>query len=145
MGQWQEAETAIQESLRLLQAQGDRAVLAQVLNTQGSLQLAKGQTEAAFETWKQAEAAYIASGDRVGQWGSIMNQAQALQALVTLPTGKNDPRATECSVTNLTGFSPKSLRVAEFGRYFTSGGRFSRIPTSARTKFSDRSTAEPRG
>ncbi|MDI9636231.1 CHAT domain-containing protein [Geitlerinema splendidum] len=115
LGQWQEAETAIQESLRLLQAQGDRAVLAQVLNTQGSLQLAKGQTEAAFETWKQAEAAYIASGDRVGQWGSIMNQAQALQALGLYRRAKTTLEQLNAQLQTLPDFPLKVSGLRSLG------------------------------
>ena len=38
-------------------------VLAQALNIQGRLQLATGQTEAALDTWKKAEASYTKAGD----------------------------------------------------------------------------------
>lgn len=56
-------------------------VRAQTLNTQGANQLAAGQAEAAIGTWKQAEAAYKAAGDKLGTLGSQLNQVQALQSL----------------------------------------------------------------
>jgi CHAT domain-containing protein/predicted negative regulator of RcsB-dependent stress response len=81
LGKWDEAKSAIAQSLNLLQTQRDAATLAQVLNAQGSLLLAMGQTEAALDTWKQAEKAYASSSDEIGKLGSLINQAQALQTL----------------------------------------------------------------
>ncbi|MBD1895856.1 CHAT domain-containing protein [Coleofasciculus sp. FACHB-129] len=86
LGQWTEATKAITQSLQLLannkQQTSDRQlILAQVLNTQGNLQLTQGQESDAVETWQQAEAAYQKAGDEVGILGSQINQARALQAL----------------------------------------------------------------
>ncbi|HBB33309.1 MAG TPA: hypothetical protein DDZ80_12770 [Cyanobacteria bacterium UBA8803] len=83
LGQWQQAEAAINQSLNLLQNQPDLPLLAQaqVLNTRGSLQLETGQTEAALKTWQEAEAAYRRAGDEMGVLGSQINQAQAWQSL----------------------------------------------------------------
>jgi CHAT domain-containing protein len=86
LGQWSEARAAIDTSIELLQGSVEResrgvALLAQALNARGSLQLASGKTEAALETWQQAEAAYDRAGDESGKLGSRINQAQALQAL----------------------------------------------------------------
>ncbi|MEQ9487220.1 CHAT domain-containing protein [Coleofasciculus sp. F4-SAH-05] len=86
LGQVQDAEQAISQSLDLLQHQdnwesGGLAILGQALNTQGRLQLTKGQAEAALETWKQASDAYSRAGDETGKLGSQINQAQALQTL----------------------------------------------------------------
>ncbi|MBW4508698.1 MAG: CHAT domain-containing protein [Scytonematopsis contorta HA4267-MV1] len=82
LGQLQKAETSIGKSLNLLQQKKDNtAIIAVVLNTKGSIQLAKGETEAALETWQQAERAYVNAGDKSGEIGSKINQAQALQAL----------------------------------------------------------------
>ncbi len=79
LGQLDRAADAIARSRQLLEEQGE--ILPEVLNTQGSLQLTMGQTEAALETWKQAELAYAESGDEAGRLGSLINQAGALQAL----------------------------------------------------------------
>ncbi|MGK7892118.1 MAG: tetratricopeptide repeat protein, partial [Xenococcus sp. (in: cyanobacteria)] len=84
LGQWQEAKQAISQSLELLQEQtedSNEAVLAQALNTQGSLQLATGEAELALETWQQAASYYKNTQDVMGVMGSQINQAQALQTL----------------------------------------------------------------
>ncbi|MEQ9669587.1 CHAT domain-containing protein [Coleofasciculus sp. G2-EDA-02] len=86
LGQVQDAERAINQSLDLLQdhnnwESGGLAILGQALNTQGRLQLTKGQAEAALDTWKQATDAYSRAGDETGKLGSQINQAQALQSL----------------------------------------------------------------
>lgn len=81
LGQWEQAKIAIDQSLTILKNQPNAAILAQVLNTQGSIQLARGQTESALDTWKQAENLYKQAGDQTGIFGSQINQAQALQNL----------------------------------------------------------------
>lgn len=86
LGQWERAEKAIETSISLLQnhREGDAraiAILAQALNNKGSLQLARGQTEAALETWQQAEQNYARAKNETGRLGSRINQATALQAL----------------------------------------------------------------
>jgi CHAT domain-containing protein len=89
LGKWDAASQAIDSSLTLLQSNLSpeaklpeaKLILAQALNTQGSLQFARGQTETALEIWQRAERTYTELGDRFGTWGSQLNQAQALQAL----------------------------------------------------------------
>ncbi len=81
MGQWQQAEVAINQSLDLLQPQANPVILAPILNTKGSLQLAMGQPQAALDTWKQAETVYAQADDQMGVLGSKINQAQAWQSL----------------------------------------------------------------
>jgi CHAT domain-containing protein len=86
LGDWQQAKQAIAQSLQILEPQTSLkekgiAILAQVLNTQGSIQLAMGQPEAALETWQQAEKTYAQAKDHAGILGSQINQAQALQTL----------------------------------------------------------------
>lgn len=87
LGRWHQATAAITQSLKLGRsptaenAVGRSRVLAQALNTQGSLQFAQGQTEAALATWEQAAELYAQAGDEAGRIGSLINQAQAQQAL----------------------------------------------------------------
>ncbi|MEM1253458.1 MAG: CHAT domain-containing protein [Cyanobacteria bacterium P01_H01_bin.21] len=84
LGQWQAAETAIAQSLELLQAPNvtsNALILAQALNTQGSLQLATGNPEAALNSWQQAETLYEETDDVEGTLGAQLNQAQTLQSL----------------------------------------------------------------
>ncbi|NER94948.1 MAG: tetratricopeptide repeat protein, partial [Symploca sp. SIO1B1] len=81
LGQWEPATAAINQSLNLLQTQPDLGILAQALNTQGSLFLATGKNERALKTWQEAEKIYTQAGDEKGVLGSKINQAQALQSL----------------------------------------------------------------
>jgi CHAT domain-containing protein len=94
LGKWQDAEPAITQSLELLTnnkqpTTNNQHILAQALNTQGSLQLAQGQAEKALASWKQATAIYEQVGDEVGSIGSQINQAQALQTLGLYRQAKN--------------------------------------------------------
>lgn len=84
LNRWEQAQQAIEQSLTLLRTANppaDAIVWAQVLNTQASLQLHTGKTEAALETWQQAQKFYAQAGDKTGSLGSQINQAQALQSL----------------------------------------------------------------
>ncbi len=86
IGQWQQASKAIAQSLNILKTQNlDNPariqILAQALNTQGTLQLAQGQAQQALTTWQQADATYTQAGDRIGVTRSQINQAQAMAAL----------------------------------------------------------------
>lgn len=88
LGEWSEAESAIANSLELLNYSKNTAdpqaysdVSAKVLNTQGRLQAVKGQWSEALETWKRATAAYKQAGNQTGMIGTLINQAEALQAL----------------------------------------------------------------
>ncbi|HCF26454.1 MAG TPA: hypothetical protein DEV81_04415 [Cyanobacteria bacterium UBA11049] len=88
LGQLSEAKKATDTSLKLLQTGTESAskkeymrILAQALNTQGSLQLALGESEPALATWQQAATAYDKAGDRTGFIRSSINSAQALRAL----------------------------------------------------------------
>jgi CHAT domain-containing protein len=87
LGQWERAKEALAESLKLLQAaqlsnSKERLnILAQALNSQGSLQLALGQPEDALATWQQAAVTYTEAGDELGAIRSTINQSLALKAL----------------------------------------------------------------
>ena len=82
LGDLQQAQTAIDKSLSLLQNQkGNAEILAVALNTQGSLKIKTGQANDALEAWKQAELIYTKLNDNAGIIGSQINQAQALQAM----------------------------------------------------------------
>jgi CHAT domain-containing protein len=82
LGEWQEAEKAVSNSLNLLQQHKENvSILAVALNTQGHLKLAQGKGEDALKIWQTAERAYAAAGDTEGEIGSKINQSQALQSL----------------------------------------------------------------
>ncbi|MBE9035034.1 CHAT domain-containing protein [aff. Roholtiella sp. LEGE 12411] len=85
LGKQTQAEQAISQSLNLLQnldSLKDRAaIMAQALDVQGKLQLAKGQTEVALSTWQKAAKIYLQIGDQETLTRNRINSAQAMQTL----------------------------------------------------------------
>lgn len=85
LGQWTEAKEAIASSLQLINQQNKSPeslpVLAQALNTQGSLQLALAQPDKALVTWQQAASTYAQVKNEAGKNRALINQAQALEAM----------------------------------------------------------------
>lgn len=94
-------------------------VYAQTLNRQGNHQLETGQAEAALETWRRAEAAYSAVGDKTGELGSQLNQVQALQTLGQYRRARNlleqiNARLRSLPDSLLKASSLRSLGIALF-------------------------------
>ncbi|MBT9313649.1 CHAT domain-containing protein [Leptothoe kymatousa] len=86
LGQWEAAALEIEQAMAQLAAMEPTAgqtqfLRAQVLNTQGSLQLQIGQAEAALDTWKQAEQIYRQQKATQPLVRTQINQAQALRSL----------------------------------------------------------------
>ncbi|MCC5648390.1 CHAT domain-containing protein [Nostoc sp. XA013] len=87
LGQWSEAETAIAQSLNLLQTTKNidtkerSQILAQVLDIKGRLQLAQSKAEDALDTWRVSSDIYTKIGDERAVIQNRINQAQALQTL----------------------------------------------------------------
>ncbi|NEO60768.1 MAG: hypothetical protein F6J98_10125, partial [Moorea sp. SIO4G2] len=86
--QWFDAEDAIAFSLKLLETGSDlrdspdyQQIQAQALNTLGSLELALGQPDTALEAWQLATEIYQQLKDDIGITGTLINQAQAMEAL----------------------------------------------------------------
>ncbi|MEQ8757186.1 MAG: CHAT domain-containing protein [Coleofasciculus sp. G1-WW12-02] len=86
LAQWNQANHAMAQSFALLDTIPPNTperlrVQAQALNTQGTLQLAQGQAEAALKTWQHATQLYTQIPDEPGIIRSQINQALALRAL----------------------------------------------------------------
>ncbi|NER52707.1 MAG: CHAT domain-containing protein, partial [Symploca sp. SIO1A3] len=88
LGQWEKAQKAIDQSLKLLHnlegttnSQIYSEILAKTLNTQGRLQWETGQLEQALRTWQRATVNYRQADNQTGIIGSLINQAKALQTL----------------------------------------------------------------
>ncbi|BAY09315.1 CHAT domain-containing protein [Calothrix sp. NIES-2098] len=86
LGRWDDASRVITESVELLQAiketKPDKLLaLAQALDIQGGLQLARGQAEAALKSWEGATSIYTQLNKPSKALTSQTNQAQALQNL----------------------------------------------------------------
>ena len=86
LGQPQRAESVMAEAIASTATQtlpqlNTKFIQAQILNNQGQLQFNQGQPETALETWRKSETLYRTQGDRVGEIGTQINQARAMQAL----------------------------------------------------------------
>ena len=85
LGDFSGAETSLAQSLALIQPLAatveKNRVHAQILNTQGTIELAQGQAQNALITWQRSEQLYQKAGDRLGVSGSQINQAQAWEVL----------------------------------------------------------------
>ncbi len=93
MGQWQDAEGAIAQSLSLLQTQPKNNTqlkfLAQALDVQARLYRETGRGADAVETWQKATNIYQQINDTIGIDQSRINQASALQYLGFYPRACN--------------------------------------------------------
>ncbi|MEA5533663.1 CHAT domain-containing protein [Crocosphaera sp. XPORK-15E] len=85
LGEWQEAETAINQSLELLQSKKAQIeatpVFAEALNIQGTLFLGRGDGLSALSSWEEATNIYEKIKDNAGILRTKINQGRALQAL----------------------------------------------------------------
>ncbi|MBV6626575.1 MAG: CHAT domain-containing protein [Rivularia sp. (in: Bacteria)] len=85
LGNLNQAQTAITESVKLFDAKQNSIqnpqVLAAILDIQGSIQLDLGQAEAALKTWQRGEAIYKQVNNQSSIVSNRINQAQALQVL----------------------------------------------------------------
>ncbi|ARV63018.1 hypothetical protein BZZ01_14080 [Nostocales cyanobacterium HT-58-2] len=86
LGQWNDASKAIADSLSLLEATkattpATSLALAQALDIQGGLLLARGQAEAALQSWERATKLYTQQSKPERALISQINQAQAFQNL----------------------------------------------------------------
>lgn len=88
LGDYAAASEAIAHSKEILHSLDDREnnenlaiIFAQIFNTEGRLQFQQGNSEAAWETWQKATAAYRQAEDRSGIIFSQINQVRALESL----------------------------------------------------------------
>ena len=85
LGLWTKAESAIVQSLNLLQnidkSPQHSAITAQIFDVKGQLQLALSKTEVALTTWQEAAEVYRSIGDTASWNRNRINSAQALQSL----------------------------------------------------------------
>lgn len=91
LGKWDAARDAINEAIALLKGLRNKnsqnknsqtvLALAQALDIQGSLELVRGQTNDALESWKSATVIYTQQNKPLQALGSQTNQAKALQNL----------------------------------------------------------------
>ncbi|MCF2146575.1 CHAT domain-containing protein [Desmonostoc muscorum LEGE 12446] len=126
VGLWEQARTAITQSLNLLETQKSTPeqlrILAQTKDIEGQLQLAVGQAEEAIDTWQQAADNYARIGNKQGLTQSRINQAQVMQdlglyprackiLLQTLELDYQDCKLSDADLQSLKGQPPSFLKV----------------------------------
>ena len=88
LGRWDEAKSAIAQSLNLLPTKTDETsgrILAQTLDIQGNLQREIGRPEEAIATWSKAAEIYTQINNSHGALQSRINQAKGMQDLGLYP------------------------------------------------------------
>ncbi|GAB4366040.1 MAG: hypothetical protein Kow00121_03070 [Elainellaceae cyanobacterium] len=121
LGQWSDAETAIQSAIALLTSdrpivsQTGATLLAQALDVQGRLQLARGQAELALESWQQASEIYRQLEDSDRFTRNQINQAQALQSLGFYRQAQDQLTAANQTLQNQPDSSLKAIGLRSLG------------------------------
>lgn len=91
LGNWEQANRAIEDSLKLLNnldSSQAKSLKAPTLNIQGSVLLSQGKTQQALDAWVSAGKIYEKLDDNAGYIRSLINQSQALKALGLYPRAK---------------------------------------------------------
>lgn len=119
LGRWKEAQEAISQSLKLLQnlnnSKQRAEILAQTLDVQGRLQLARGQAETALATWQQAADIYTQINYKDKFIRNRINSAQALQILGLYPQAKKILASVQQSLTSLKDSPLKATGLRSLG------------------------------
>jgi CHAT domain-containing protein len=125
LGRWDDANGAITQSVALLQeikeTKPDKLLaLAQALDIQGGLQLARGQAEAALKSWEGATSIYNQLNKPNKALTSQTNQAQALQnlglyrkAISSLEKALNLPQVSNTNAEQLKSIVKKVAATPE--------------------------------
>ena len=95
LGLWKEATTTVTKSLELarsLEAIGDdkfqidvQKAIAQALDTKGSLEFTRGQSQAALHSWQEAQPIHQKLNDQIALIRNQINQSRAYQRLGLFP------------------------------------------------------------
>jgi CHAT domain-containing protein len=129
LGQYDAAQTSLTRGLILVKA-GDQTsqatVLARLLNTQGSLHLSQGKADAALESWQKSAAAYRKLDDRIGETGSLINQAQAEQTLGYFLRARSTLTQAEQLIENQPEQDLRFAMTLNLGQMLTQIGEFDR-------------------
>jgi CHAT domain-containing protein len=126
LGCLEDAQTAISQSLNLLQPNEPSAVLAQALHNQGRIQFALGQTEAASETWQIAAQVYAAMDDIEGKLGATIDRSLALQTLGLYRQSQQLLNEVMPQLATLPDSRLKVLALRNLGMALRSIGQFKR-------------------
>ena len=133
LGQWQKAESAIAESLKLLPTASSQnipsetaQILAQTLDVRARLNLKQGQTQAALNTWTKTANLYRQLEDEVGIVRSQINQAQAMRALGMYRRSQKLLTETVELLQNQSDSTLKAIALRSLGDVFQATGNLKR-------------------
>ncbi|MDZ7960675.1 MAG: CHAT domain-containing protein [Aulosira sp. DedQUE10] len=119
LGLWNEAESAIAQSLKILQTldntQEHFAIKAQSLDVQGRLQFFRGQTETALTTWQKAADIYHKIGEIPALVRNRINSAQGWQALGNYREAKKILSEVEQTLKNQPDSLLKAIGLRNLG------------------------------
>ncbi|HAZ43088.1 MAG TPA: hypothetical protein DDW76_26480 [Cyanobacteria bacterium UBA11369] len=125
VGQFESATVAMNEAIALIVKQPkEQLIVAQVLNNQGQFYLSQGQSETALETWKKAEQVYRGISDRIGEIGTQLNQARALQTLGFYLRAKNILQQVATSLNSQPDSEIKATALLNLGNIMRVLGNF---------------------
>lgn len=119
LGLWTEAQEAITKGFKLLEnlnnSPQSSQILAQTLDVQGHLQLARGQAETALQTWEQAAKIYTQTDDWAKFTRNRIVSAQALQMLGLYTQAKKILTEVQQSLEKQEDSALKSIGLRSLG------------------------------
>lgn len=134
LGQWDNAQIAIDESIAIFQAQpllSDEQLgfLAQALTNKGSLLIVTGHPDDAIEQWETAQDIYATLGDTSGILGSQINQVRALQMLGFRHRAQDMLQSLERQLDSVPDNPLKVIGLRSLGNAYRAAGQFERSHT----------------
>jgi CHAT domain-containing protein/predicted negative regulator of RcsB-dependent stress response len=130
LGQYDTAQTTLNRGLKLVtdgnQASQTTLAFARLLNTQGSLHLSQGKADAALTSWQKSATVYRHLDDRIGETGSLINQAQAEQSLGYFLRARNTLSQAEQLIARQPEPDLRLTMALNLGQMLTQIGEFDR-------------------
>ncbi len=123
LGMWPQADNTLSQSLSLWKYSQVTAknpeqslILAQILNSQGNFYFSQGKTENALESWQQASKIYNNTNEVSKIIGSLINVAQAQQALGFYHQARNTLTQVEQRLETESDLKIKNIGLISLGK-----------------------------
>ena len=132
LGQWQKAEKAIANSLKLLPTPSQditsesARILAQALDVRARLQFKQGNAQAALNTWQQTATLYSQLADETEVIHSQINQAQAMSSLGMYFQAEKTLTKTIRLLQNKSDSASKAIALRSLGNVYRALGNLDR-------------------
>ena len=118
LGNWSEANSSIENSLKLLNnlsASQVKSLRAEAFNIQGSILISQGKTQQALSSWTEAEKIYQKVKNNAGYIRSLLNKSQALRAMGLYPRAKSSLEQVNQSLQKEPPSLLKAASLLNFG------------------------------